>query len=497
MNYLGIDIGTSQTKAIAFDEAFRPLAYARVTYDRASPRPGWCELDPLAIQQAVRQVIGDCCRACPRDSIRSLSFAAFGGGVAALDRHARPLLPVISTTDNRAQAEADWWGEAFGRKRTYAIAGMTTHPSLMLPKILWIRRHAAEAVRIEQFVTVAELVPVALGLAPVMDWATASTTMLLDLHRRQWSEEILEAAGLSPALLPPVVPSGSVVGEVPATICDELGLARGCTLIAGGHDQQVCALGAGLTEPGSATDSLGSVECITTLFDKPILSDELLAGNYGNMLHVYGGRIASLAYNFSAGDLLRWYQGTFGEDGAPLEGLLDAVPAEPSELLVLPHFAGSGTPRLDAQSKGAIIGLSLQTGRCDVLRAIIDAQNYEMRLNLEIWRNCGIRFDTLRAYGKGSLSDKALQIKADILGLPIERLNVVETGCLGAALLAAFGGQGRRLGEAAAAAAACQQVFQPSKTHADLYAEKFALYRDLYPAVQPLHQRMQACRFQN
>lgn len=491
MSYLGIDVGTSQTKAIAFDQRLRPLAQASAAYERTYPQPGWCELDPRGLADAVRTVVGQCAAQCGSDRVRAAACSVFGGGVCAVDVHGAPLLPILSTTDNRAQGEAQAWAEQFGRQRTYGITGTTTHSSLMLPKILWIRKHLAEPGRIARFVTAAELATAALGAPSSMDWATASTTMLLDIRARQWSREILEAADLSPEMLPPVVPSGNVLAELPADVCEHLGLARGCVVVAGGHDQQVCALGAGLLASGQATDSLGTVECITTLFDAPRLADDLLENNFSNLLHVAGGKIASLAYNFSSGDLIRWYRDLFQPDAASLDELFLELPDRPAEVLVLPHFAGSGTPTLDARSKGAVLGLSLATDRLEILRGIVDGQNYEMRLNLEIWRRNGIAFDCLRAYGKGSSCDRLLQIKSDILGLAVEQLSVVETGCLGAAALAACGvNPAFPLAETLAAAVRCQRRFEPRGDHAAQYEERLALYRDVYPSLRSLHQRM-------
>jgi xylulokinase len=261
--------------------------------------------------------------------------------------------------------------------------------------------------------------------------------------------------------------------------------------VSGGHDQQVCAWGAGLTAPGQATDSLGTVECITTLFEAPRLADDLLDNNFSNLLHVYGGKIASLAYNFSSGDLLRWYRDTFQPGVMAFDELFGDLPDRPSAVMVLPHFAGSGTPHLDARSKGAILGLSLTTDRREILRAIVDGQNYEMRLNLDIWRRNGIAFDTLRAYGKGSTSDRLMQIKADILGLAIERLTVLETGCLGAALLAARGAEPTfPFEDTLRSVVSCQRRFEPQRATASAYDERYALYRELYPSVRALHHRM-------
>ena len=490
MSFLGVDVGTSQTKAIAYDGDFRPLAEASAAYERTVPRPGWCELDPQALVAAVRRAIACCAAECRQQPIEAVSFSVFGGGITALDAARRPVLPILSTTDNRAQGEAEWWAAHFGRERTYGIAGTTTHTSLMLPKILWMRKHSPAAAEICLFVTAAELVTAELGVPVAMDWATASTTMLLDIHRRDWSPEILQAAKIDAGWLPPVVPSGTIIGRIPGSVAESLGLAPGCLVVAGGHDQQVCALGAGLIAPGAATDSLGTVECLTTLFERPLLAETFLAANFSNLLHVYGGRIATLAYNFSGGDLLAWFRDTFAP-GESLEEVLGQMPDRPSALLVLPHFVGSGTPHLDARSKGAVVGLTLSTRREEILQAIVESQSYEMRQNLDVWRAHGIAPERLRAYGKGSRSDAVLQVKADVLGMPIERLTVREAGCLGAALLAARAAEpGLDLEETLRHVVRPAEVFTPRADRAGAYTEQYERYRQLYPALRELHHGM-------
>lgn len=485
LSYLGIDVGTSRTKAAVFDESFRMLALSSMEYGRLCPRPGWCEIDADGLGQAVWQVIARTSAACRNDPIRRISFSVFGGGVSAIDAELRPLVNIISTTDNRAQAQADDWHRRFGREQTYQISGTTTHPSLMLPKILWIRDHLDDASRIDKFVTAAELVQASLGLNPKMDLATASTTMVLDLVGRQWSEEILVAAGIAESQLPELVTPGEPIDTLPAKICEKLGLPRGCVLVAGGHDQQVCAFGAGLLAPGQATDSLGTVECITTLFEQPTLHQDLLEHNFSNLLHVHGGHVATLAYNFSSGDLFQWARTTLFPEHPNFDEMFACLPERPSRVLVLPHFAGSGTPYLDVQSKGLIVGLTLQTTTPEILRGMVDSKNYEMKLNLDIWRRNDIAFEKLRAYGKGASCDALLQIKADILDLEIQRLNVLETGCLGAALLAARGvNPGFPVCEVLDRSVRVEKTFCPRSKFAEEHKRAYGVYQQLYPNLR-------------
>lgn len=487
MSFLGIDVGTSRTKAVAFGEDFQPLAESSLAYHRLCPQRGWYELDAAALQDAVRHVVRQCAAQCRQDPIHHLACSVFGGGITALARDLRPLSNVISTTDQRAQAESDEWCRRFGAERTYQLTGTTTHPSLMLPKVLWLARNLPQAADVALYVTAAELVQAALGVRPRMDLATASTTMLLDIEARSWSDEILAAAAIPDDRLPGLVEPGMPIDSLPDSMCAELGLARGCVLVGGGHDQQVCALGAGLLEPGAATDSLGTVECITTLFERPLLRPDLLQHNFSNLLHVVSNRVATLAYNFSAGDLFAWMRDnlSIGRDG--FEAMFAQMSPVPAGVLALPHFAGSGTPHLDALSKGMLVGLTLQTSGAELVRAVVDGQNYEMRQNLDIWRRNGISFDHLRVYGRGATVDSLLQIKADILQVAVERLNVTETGCLGAALLAAQGSN--RLfpvAETVARQVRVERTFEPCTTHANAYASAYTRYQELYPGMREL-----------
>lgn len=485
MSYLGIDVGTSRTKAIVFDESFRALAQTSAEYGRICPRPGWYEIDVAEFGRAVREVIAHSSAACRSDPIRRISFSVFGGGVSAIDAELRPLVNIISTTDNRAQPQADHWHHRFGREQTYQITGTTTHPSLMLPKILWIRAHLDDTSRIHKFVTAAELLQASLGVNPKMDLATASTTMALDLVQQKWSEEILAAAGIAETELPGLVVPGEPIHTLPAKTCEELGLPRDCVLVAGGHDQQVCAFGAGLLSPGQATDSLGTVECITTLFEQPKFHQDMLEHNYSNLLHVHGGHVATLAYNFSSGDLFQWAKATLFPEQSSFDEMFARLPERPSGVLALPHFAGSGTPYLDAQSKGLIVGLTLQTTAPEILRGLVDSKNYEMKLNLDIWRRNDIAFDRLRAYGKGASGDALLQIKADILQLEIHRLNVLETGCLGAALLAARGtNPDFPVGALLDRLVRVEKTFRPRSEFAEEHERAYRVYQQLYPNLR-------------
>lgn len=488
MAVIGADIGTSGCRAMAFDSEAHSLSFARAPVCRTYSSDGRVEICPeefiAGFHQAVSQAASQA-----GQPIRALACSVFGGALSAIDENGRAVLPIICTTDNRAQPDAEAWASRFGRERTYEICGLPVSPTLNLLKILAVRREDPQTFsRVSKFVSPGELALHSLGAPVVTDLAMASTWMAFDLRLGDWSEAILEAASLGRSLLPEVVRPGDIIGAVRAC-AGQAGLEPGAALVAGGHDQQVCALGAGLTEPGMATDSLGSVECVTTAFRGPRFDPVLRDHNYSCLHHVYGGLFASLAYNFSCGDLLRWYERTFcpgQDDDERLTTLLAGLPEAPAKLLCLPHFAGSGTPALDPLSRGVILGLRLDSSPLDILKAIVDGQCYEMRLNLDLWAQAGPAFHELRAYGGAARSDYLLQLRADILGLPVHRLAVREAGCLGAAALAAAA-----IGEVDDAARFVRQVavertFEPRDEIRLMHEANYQIYRRMYDDLAPL-----------
>jgi xylulokinase len=488
MAVIGVDIGTSSCRAAAFDPEGRALSFAQVPISRAYSAGGRVEIDAgaflAAFRQAVAQAVGEA-----RQPVQALACSVLGGALSAIDARGNPVLPIISTTDSRARQHADAWSRDFGRERTYDICGLPVSPTLNLPKILAVRSESPETFsRVSKFVSPGELALHSLGAPVVTDLAMASTWMALDLRTANWSDAILNACGLDRSVLPGLARPGEIIGLADASAA-EVGLKPGTALVAGGHDQQVCALGAGLIRTGIATDSLGSVECITTGFEGPRFDPLLRDHNYSCLYHVYGGLFVSLAYNFCSGDLLQWYMRTFcgrQPDDGSLSALLASLPETPAALLVLPHFAGSGTPTLDPLSRGAIVGLRLDSEPEDVLKAILDCQNYEMRVNIELWAQAGLNPSELRAYGGGAQDDYALQLKADVLNLPVHRLSVREAGCLGAAALAAAA-----VGDVPDAAefvrsVSVERVFEPRPDVHAAHEENYNLYKQIYERLAPI-----------
>ncbi|MGD2175891.1 MAG: FGGY-family carbohydrate kinase, partial [Candidatus Brocadiaceae bacterium] len=274
----------------------------------------------------------------------------------------------------------------------------------------------------------------------------------------------------------------------------ELGLPAGCLVVAGSHDQPAGALGSGVIQPGVAMDATGTVECFAVAMQEPVVNETMLENNLACYPHAAPSLYVSLAFNFTGGSLFRWVRDNLargelerarqsGRD--PYDLLTEQMCDEPTDLFVLPHFTMTGTPHMDANPVGAMVGLSLSTTRGQVLRAVLEGISYEMKLNADILQRAGVEVNEFRAIGGGAKSDFWLQLKADMFNRPVVRLEVAEAASLGMAIAA---GVAAGIYESAEGAAeeliVPQATFTPDPGRAGYYEEMLAAYRELYPVLK-------------
>jgi xylulokinase len=279
-----------------------------------------------------------------------------------------------------------------------------------------------------------------------------------------------------------------------------LGLARGVSVVAGGHDQTCAALGAGVIAERRAVVSSGTAEVLSLAFAKRPSGDVMFDSYYPCYLHAAPDMLFTFALNHSGGILFRWYRDNLGapevatatQAGAdPYTQIVARMPKGPSPVMVLPHFNGSGTPTCDLHSKGAIVGMTFATTRHDIAKAILEALTFELRINCARLRETGLRHDELVVVGGGAKSADWLQLRADILGRAVRTLAVREAACLGAALLAGTAaGMYGSLEEGVGRTVKTQHVYEPHEPTRKLYDERFGLYQELYPSLKTLNHKM-------
>lgn len=501
MNLLGLDIGTTGCKAILFDSDGILLSKALREYSVSIPHLQWAEQDIENVWQLAQGAIREAILTAGVTDIAAVGLSVHGEAITAVDQGGCALRPTILGMDTRTGAQNEWLRERFGGAELFQRTGMPIHTINTLPKLLWLKEHESEVWKsANKFLLVEDFLIQKMTGQAVVSQCLASRTQLYNLKDGTWDEEILDALELAPARLARVLPSGSVVGELLPELVTVFGLTHPPVLVTGGHDQACGALGVGLTVPGLAAVSTGTAEVVEVALASPVLSQPLFEGNISVYQHVVPHLFLAMTLNHSGGMSLRWFRDRFCEpqmvqaaqsstDAYDL--ILAEASAEPTGLLVLPHFAGSGTPTFDTASKAAILGLTFATTRADVAKAILEGLTYELRLNLELLKAGDVKIDVLRAIGGGARSPLWLQLKADITGIPVVTPRITEAAGFGAALLA---GVGAGLFPSAANAAnrflQLTNEYSPDATRHLAYTRQFEIYRQLYPRIAPISHQL-------
>ena len=495
---MGLDVGTTGCKASIFDESGVEIHSAYREYPLICRKPAWAELEPnqvwTKVKESIREATGG-----TDTVVRSVSVSAQGEAFLPLSKEGKPLYNSIVTPDQRAQEETRYLEETFGRKFLFEKTGMVLFPIYTLNKILWIRENEPRIFeKTAKFLCWEDYVNYKLTGRAAIDHSLANRTLMFDIKKRRWSEEILQQLDLGEDLLAETMPGGEVVGEVTREASRETGMEPGVTVVAGGHDQACGCLGAGVVAEGPLYDVTGTVECLMPAVSSPILTDEMLKGGFGNYCHVVPGKYLILGYNMTAGTVLRWFRDNFAQEVVKealdasksvyslFDEFAESVPPGSEGLLLLPYFMGAATPNWDTHARGTIIGLTLAHGKSHVIRAIMEGITYELRNNLEALKKAGVEAHEIRAVGGGARSTFWCQLKSDVTNVPVVVPRVSEASSLGAAMLAGIGCDTFRDFEEAV-----ERTYQLDRTYTPdpkgAYERGFRLYRELYSGVSGLY----------
>ena len=507
MAIMGLDLGTSGCKSVvcAPDGKYISGAYREYTAQRDA---GAHELDANVMWDCIREVIrigaADCkANTDGRDRVEAIIVTSFGEAGVPVDIDGNVLHGIVLYTDNRGEAETNALVASYGRERLMQTLYMKPHMMYTLPKLMWYKNELPEIFeKMHHFYLIEDYAVWRLSGASQISYTLASRTMAFDVVGKKWDTELLSAAGIDPAIFSTPVSAGTVAGTVRKSLCEELNLDPDTRIITGAQDQITAALGAGALKPGTSVDGMGTVECITPVFDRPFTDMSLINRGYVCAPHAFDGLYATYAFCYCGGALVQWFRDTVGLDAKRLAAeqntsaykLLDAELAAdarcvgPTGILVLPHFAGTATPYMDLETHGAVVGLSLDTPRSQFYKAVMEGITYEMKLNLDMLRAGGVPVDALNATGGGSRSPIWMQIKADITGLPVHTLENPEAGAVGCIMLGAVaGGYYKDLYEASEALVRIKDTYLPSPAMHDKYAVHYERYCRLYDAVKGIY----------
>ncbi len=494
MSLLGVDVGTTGCKAALFTPEGRLLALAYEEYELLRPYPGQAELPNRDVWEKIKRVIARAAAA-SSDPVTAISFSSLGEAMAPVSRDRVILGPsIIPTLDNRGSEYLPELAQMMDNEQLYTRNGNPLGNIYSLTKLKWVKEHRPEVYECaDKFLLWGGFVPFMLGAEPHVDYSLANRTLLFDLEREDWSDELIAWAGLDREKLPTPVPSGTVVGEVEPRLAADLGLPPGTPLVAGAHDQCANAVGCGVIDEGTAVFGMGTFFCITPAFRQRRPASLMLERGLNTEHHAVPELFVSFIYN-QGGILAKWFRDTFAAADhrqARAEGvdiyarLSDEMPSHPSSVVVLPHFIPTGPPHFIADSRGVIAGLTTETKRGDILKGIIEGAAFYLKDVVATLPDVDIPIDEYRPTGGGAKSDAWIQVCADIMEKPFVRPQVEEAGTLGAAIMAGVGsGLFASYEEGVEAMVHLGRTFMPDATQSALYRERFELYRQLDALLQ-------------
>lgn len=500
---LAHDLGTTGNKASLYDAEGKLVASAFAGYETRYDHAGWAEQNPEDWWRAVC----DSSRALlqraqvPPGDIACLSFSGQMMGCVPLDKQARPLRNAIIWADQRATEEQRALAERVAPERVYRITGHRLSASYSLCKILWLQRHEPEVYRqAAAFVQAKDMMVARLTGELVTDYSDASGTNLLDLKARSWSEELLEAAGLEPSQLPTLHPATAVVGEVRPSVADALGLAAGTPVVIGGGDGACAATGAGVIAPGAAYNYIGSSSWIALASESPVYDPDARTFTWA---HLVPGLYSPCGTMQAAGASYQWARDQLALAERQAAAALGVSPyalmnlsAEKSPpgargLVFLPYLLGERSPRWNPLARGAFIGLDVRHTREDMLRAVLEGVTMNLRVILDALTAQGMALKRVRLIGGGARGRFWNQLMADVYGLPVERLTVLEEATSMGAALAGGVGVGLYPGfEMIHTMNPVAEVMAPRDAVARVYQNLYPIFEASYQALAPVYQQL-------
>jgi xylulokinase len=378
---------------------------------------------------------------------------------------------------------------------------MPLNPMYSINKVMWFKKNLPDLFkRTKKFLCFEDFIFTKFGLEPTISHCLASRTMAFDIIKKVWSEEILKTAGICSDYFSKPLPSGEAIGNINPGVAKEVGFDNNVIGVTGGHDQGCGAFGSGIIKEGMAMNASGTSDVVCTIFNEPRLNKIMLENNYPCYPFVLKNKYMTITFNLTGGMLLRWYRDTFcyeeklraeKENKSIYKIIDDNIYSKPVNIFILPHFVGSGTPYLDSNSKGLIIGLDLETKKSKISRAILESNAYDLMFNIEKLEASGIIVNEIIAIGGGAVSKKWLQIKADILNRKITTLKNHEAASLGAALLAGLAiGEYPSYKNAVESTIETDRYIKPNKNNNETYKRRYAIYKDLYESNKTILHRI-------
>ena len=444
MKYLlGIDVGTSGTKAIIIDETGKILNTAYQEYKIDIPAPGLAEQNPLiwwnTTKNTIKQLLSD--SKIDKNKIAGIGLSGQMHSTVFLDKNIDIIRPAIIWADQRSKPEAEYINRTFGKQKLAETVGNRAATGFMASTVLWIKKHEKDTYKqIYKVILPKDYIRLKLTGKINTDVTDASSTLLFDIKKRKWCKKLITELKIKEDCLPLICESAEIAGEITKAASRETGLPAGIPVIAGGGDQPVSAVGNGIIYPDDVLITIGTGGQVFTPLDKPIVDPQLRTHTF---CHAISNKWFIMGAMLCAGLCLKWFKENVllcKENYNDLSTEAEQnSPAGSNGLIFLPYLTGERTPHFDPDATGIFYGVRLNLKRSDFIRAIMEGVTFGLRNSLDIFNDLKIKTNKIIISGGGSNSNLWQQIQADIFNEKLYKSSATEQACFGAALLAGLG----------------------------------------------------------
>ena len=499
---LAHDLGTSGNKATLYDTDGRLAGSMICDYPTYYPHSGWVEQDAddwwKAVCDSTKGLLEQ--TGIPASDVLCVSFSAQMMGCLIVDKNGGPLRRVLIWADTRSAEQQKYMLSQVGIQNGYKITGHRISASYSAAKLLWVRDNEPELYKkADKMLHAKEYIILKLTGEVVTEYSDASGTNLLDLSKKDWSEDLMKAFDIPRGLLPDLYPSTHIAGKITAGASRLCGLLEGTPVVIGGGDGSCACVGAGVVKTGKVYNVVGSSSWISTAAEKPYFDPEMRTFNWFHLddsLYTPCGTMQAAGYSYA------WFRDTLcGEEQYAggvagisayklLDKMVEKTPPGANGLLFLPYLLGERSPLWDHNARGAFVGLGVSSGKAEMARAVLEGVGFNLKIIMDILEKYDGINDVVMI-GGGTKGDTWLQILADIWQKPLLIPQYLEEATsMGAAIC---GGVGIGVFDGFFVAEELNKpirVIESNKEYADVYARYYKVFRDAYTQLKPIYEEL-------
>lgn len=495
---IGIDLGTSATKTVLFNEMGEKIASASKEYPLLQPHNGWAEQNPEAWYSAAVETLRAVIRksAVSPEDIVSLGISGQMHGLVMLDEAGEVLRPAILWCDQRTEKECEEITERVGKERLIAITANPALTGFTASKIMWVKKHEPQFyAKCRHILLPKDYLRYKLTGDFASEMSDASGMQLLDVPNRCWSQEVLSALDIDPALLGKLYESPEVTGVIHQEAARLTGLAAGAKVVGGAGDNAAAAVGTGVVSDGKAFTTIGTSGVVFAHTDNLSIDPK---GRVHTFCCAVPGAWHVMGVTQAAGLSLQWFKNNFcaaeaeeaEKSGTDVYQITDekaaGIPIGADKLLYLPYLMGERTPHLDADCRGVFFGLSAMHTRAHLIRAVMEGVGYSLLDCMCVLREMGAVPAEMLVTGGGGKSTLWRRMLCDMFEMPVCTTASSEGPALGVAVLAAVGAGIYENVEAACSVMVKKNddALMPDLKNTEKYLKYYALYKRLYPSLK-------------